>query len=362
MKLLIDAHVFDGKYQGTRTYLQGLYSYMTKHIDIDFYFAAHNIENIKNIFGLANNIHYIKLSSSNKIKRLCIEFPKIIKQYKIDYAHFQYIIPIIKCCKEIVTIHDILFLDFPQYFPLSYRIKNFLLFRYAANRADLLLTVSNYSKNAIIKHFNLLNKEIHITPNAVLFQNKEFKLPDIKKIYNLDKYILSVSRIEPRKNHQLLLRAYVELDLYKKNIKLVLVGAKDLKNKIFNDYYNGLSEEIKKSILIIQTTNSELIALYKNASLFVFPSFAEGFGVPPIEAISYGCQTLCSNQTAMKEFDFLNDNFFSPYDIKELKNKIIKNLNINNTKEQIQFIDKKYNWEKISDKFYKMLINFSSKQ
>lgn len=362
MKLLIDAHVFDGKYQGTRTYLQGIYSCMTKHTDIDFYFAAYNIENLKNIFGVSNNIHYIKLSSSNKIKRLCIEFPKIIKQYKIDYAHFQYITPIIKNCKEIITIHDILFLDFPQYFPLSYRIKNSLLFRYAAYRADLLLTVSNYSKDTIIQHFNISNKEIYITPNAVLFPNKEYDLPDIKRKYNIDKYILSVSRIEPRKNHQLLLRAYVELDLYKKNIKLVLVGAKDLKNKIFNDYYNSLSDEIKKSILIIQVTNSELIALYKNASLFVFPSFAEGFGIPPIEAISYGCQTLCSNQTAMKEFDFLNENFFSPYDIEDLKNKIIKNLNINNTKEQVQSINKKYNWEKVSDLFYKILIDFDSKQ
>lgn len=362
MKLLIDAHVFDGKYQGTRTYLQGIYSYMTKHKDIDFYFAAYNIENLKNIFGISNNIHYIKLSSSNKVKRLCIEFPKIIKQYKIDYAHFQYITPIIKNCKEIVTIHDILFLDFPQFFPLSYRIKKSLLFRYAAYRADLLLTVSNYSKDTIIQHFNISNKEIYITPNAVLFPGEEYELPDIKRKYNIDKYILSVSRIEPRKNHQLLLRAYVELDLYKKNIKLVLVGAKDLKNKIFNDYYNSLSDEIKKSILIIQVTNSELIALYKNASLFVFPSFAEGFGIPPIEAISYGCQTLCSNQTAMKEFDFFNDNFFSPYDLEDLKNKIIKNLNINNTKEQVQSINKKYNWEKVSDLFYKILIDFDSKE
>ena len=123
-----------------------------------------------------------------------------------------------------------------------------------------------------------------------------------------------------------------------------------------------ISDEIKKSILIIQVTNSELIALYKNASLFVFPSFAEGFGIPPIEAISYGCQTLCSNQTAMKEFDFLNENFFSPYDIEDLKNKIIKNLNINNTKEQVQSINKKYNWEKVSDLFYKILIDFDSKQ
>ena len=78
MKLLVDAHVFDGKYQGTRTYLQGIYSYMTKNKDIEFYFASKNIVNIQRIFGEAENIHYIQLKSSNKIFRLAFEFPKII--------------------------------------------------------------------------------------------------------------------------------------------------------------------------------------------------------------------------------------------------------------------------------------------
>lgn len=362
MKLLVDAHVFDGKYQGTRTYLQGIYSYMTKNKDIDFYFASKNIVNIQRIFGEAENIHYIQLKSSNKIFRLAFEFPKIIKKYKIDYAHFQYISPIIKCCKEIVTIHDIIFIDFPQYFPLSYRIKNSLLFRRAANRADILLTVSNYSKEAITEHFGINNEKIYITPNAVLSLENEQELPDIKKKYNIEKYILSVSRIEPRKNHQLLLRAYVELELYRQDIKLVLVGALDLKNKEFNDFYKKLGDEIKSNILIMQVPYQELVSLYKNALLFVFPSFAEGFGIPPIEAITFGCETLCSDQTAMKEFDFMGDNFFSPYSLEELKKKIILHLNKKNTENQLLRINEKYNWEKISDNFYNLLIGFDSNQ
>ena len=145
IKLLIDAHVFDGKYQGTRTYIQGIYSAMITHKDIEFYFAAQNVSRLKSIFGIAENIHYIRLDATNSIWRLAWEYPRIIKKYKIDYAHFQYICPLIKCCKEIVTIHDLLFLDFPKYFPLSYRIKNRTLFMYSAKRADLLLTVSEYS-------------------------------------------------------------------------------------------------------------------------------------------------------------------------------------------------------------------------
>lgn len=155
IRLLIDCHVFDDKFQGTRTYIQGLYQEMVKHEDIRFFFAVQNIDGLAKVFGHAENIHYVKLESSGSIKRLSIEFPKIMSEYKIDYAHFQYISPLVKKCKEIVTIHDLLFMDYPRYFPFSYRIKNRLLFERSARKADILLTVSDFSKEEIIRHFRI---------------------------------------------------------------------------------------------------------------------------------------------------------------------------------------------------------------
>lgn len=357
MRLLVDAHVFDGKFQGTRTYLQGIYTHLVNHKDIEFYFVAQDIENLKKIFGTTKNIHYIPLVSNSSIKRLAIEFPKIIKEYKIDYAHFQYISPLIKKCKEIVTIHDLLFLDFPQYFPFIYKLKNNFFFKRSARKADLLLTVSQYSKEEIIKYFKIDESKIHITPNGILMPPKNMILPNIKKIYGIDKYILTVSRIEPRKNHQMLLQAYIELELYKKGIKLVMIGVQDLNNKYFNDYYNSLDTNIKKNILITQVSYEELISFYKNALLFVFPSFAEGFGIPPIEATALGCTTLCSNQTAMKDFTFLRDKLFNPSNINELKDKINYYIEKKDTtiKNEQEFIFQNYNWGVISEKFYKLL-------
>lgn len=358
MKLLVDAHVFDGKYQGTRTYIEGIYTNMLRHKDIDFFFAAHNIDNLRGIFGEAKNVHYVRLHSTNNIVRLAVEYPLIITRLGVDYAHFQYISPLIKTCKEIVTIHDLLFLDYPEYFPRSYRVKNEILFKLSAKRADLLLTVSKYSKDEIIRHFNICEDKIHITPNGVLPQNMGKALPDIKKKFGLYRYILTVSRIEPRKNHQMLLQAYVELKLYEQNVKLVMVGVKDLANKDFNDYYEALPPRIKSSILIIHVSYSELVALYKEADLFVFPSLAEGFGIPPIEAVAFGCTTLCSNKTAMADFAFLGDKLFDPYDISELKNKIHfylshKNENI---KEEQKIISQRYDWILTADRLYEYLM------
>ena len=357
MRLLVDCHVFDGKFQGTRTYLQGIYQNLVAHKDIDFYFAACDVENIKRVFGEAENIHYVPLTTGSSIKRLAVEFPRIIKQNGIDYAHYQYIAPLRKCCKEIVTIHDLLFLDYPQYFPLGYRIKNTFFFRRSAKRADILLTVSPYSKDEIVRHFSVAADMIGITPNGVLLSDDSTPLPDIKTKYGLDKYILTVSRIEPRKNHQMLLRAFVELSLAEKGYKLVIVGAKDLSNEAFNNALDSLPQSVQDKILIFSAPYLDLVSLYKHATLFVFPSFAEGFGIPPIEAVSLGCTTLCSNATAMADFNFLGDKLFDPHNLQELKDKMsywLKHDNENIEKEQ-KAIKERYEWKSIAEGYYQHL-------
>lgn len=357
MRLLIDAHVFDGKFQGTRTYLEGLYTHMTNHQDIEFFFAAHDEHKLKEIFGEAENIHYVHLHSESRLKRLAIEFPRIIKEYKIDYAHFQYISPLFKTCKEIVTIHDLLFMDFPQYFPSTYKIKNKFLFKRSAKRADILLSVSEYSKDEIVRHFGISGEKIHITYNSILPTNESIGGIDLMKEYGLDRYILTVSRIEPRKNHLALLKAFVELNLKEKGYKLVMVGYKDLSYSQFFDYYESLDEEIKEAILFLQVPFNHLVSLYHNASLFVFPSYAEGFGIPPIEALAYGCPLLSSNATAMAEFDLPEEMSFGPDNLDELMSKILSQLDCPFDQKTItEAVLTKYNWQSIADSYYECLM------
>lgn len=361
MRILIDAHVFDDKYQGTRSYLKGLYSQLIPIAkDWHFFLLAGDIDNIRDEFGRHQNVTYVALKSKNKFYRLLVELPLIIKKHKIDYAHYQYVSPIIKNCKQIVTIHDILFEqdEFKKYFPIKYRLINGFLFRFSAKRADILLTVSEYSKKKIAEIYKVKYDSIGITPNAVNDKYFENLLPNAISNIGLDKYILYVSRVEPRKNHLTLLKAFVGLGLALKGYKLVLIGKKDIVFKDLAIYIEEIDSKHSQAIIWIENvSNEELMAYYKNCELFVFPSFAEGFGIPPLEAMAVGCKLLCSKTTVMADFNLPDPLTFNPYDIEELKLKIMVQLNNNKVELDIyKEVLAKYNWEKIA-KDYVVFLN-----
>lgn len=364
MKIFVECHYLDSQvYSGASVYIIELYKSMLSFAkDVHFYFAASNIENLKLIFGEESNVHYVQ-TSKNKIYRLLFEIPRIIKRKKIDFAHFQYLVSPFCKCKIIDTLHDILYEEYPEYFSFMYRISRSILFKFSAKRADIVLTVSTYSKNCIIKRYGIPENKIYITPNAVndSFYNIESDKADLfNKNNHIKNYILYVSRIEPRKNHFLLLKTYVEMSLWKKKLELVFIGKYDITSSCFDEYYENIPEKIKEHIHILSNVPFEdLKYWYRNATLFIYPTFAEGFGIPAIEAIAAKCPILCSNTTAMNDFPLEKDNFFNPNNPAELKDKIILflenkaifNSNVNN------LIRKRYNWNNSAMVLYKALIN-----
>ena len=183
--------------------------------------------------------------SDSTFKRLVIEFPKILKNGNYDYAHFTYFIPFIKYCKYIVSIHDLLFLDFPNQFSYKYKIGRSILFLYSAIRSDILLTISNYSKKSLIKYFKINTDKIYITPCATINIYKEnIKLKRLIK----DDYLLYVSRIEHRKNHITLLKSYIELKLYEK-YSLLFIGAKSENVSEFYELLENIPHKISNKIM-----------------------------------------------------------------------------------------------------------------
>jgi glycosyltransferase involved in cell wall biosynthesis len=363
-KIFVDCHVFDHGFQGTRTYIQGLYLELIKDKNTNFYFAAHDLENLKKIFGQEENVFYLKLKSNNKFYRLLIDIPKLISLNNIDFAHFQYIVPPIKKCKYIVSTHDVLFLEFPQYFPKFNSIKNKILFKHGAKNADIILTGSKYSKNKIEHYLNV--KDVKVTVygvESVFFKeyDKNLVQEEVQKKYGFKKYLVYISRHEPRKNHHRLLKSFIDLELYN-NYSLVLIGDVSIRDKEFDKLYLELSESIKNKIVLINKVSFiDMIELLRGATLAVYPSIAEGFGLPPLESVAAKIPTLCSKTTSMAEFDFFESDFINPLDIDELKSKILAKLNKTDRERQSELsklVAEKYNWIIAAKQFKQILDNY----
>jgi glycosyltransferase involved in cell wall biosynthesis len=366
IKLFVDAHVFDGKFQGTRTFIKELYSLLATNENIALYLGAYDIDNLKSVFGDAGNIQFIKYRSSSSFIRLLYEIPQIIKKYQIDYAHFQYITPLVKNCRFIVTTHDLVFNEFPKEFPFWYRLVKNLFFKTSAKEADILTTVSAYSKQSIEKYFGIDGTAIHIIPNGVsnLFfasYDKENAKQFIKNKFGVEKIILLVSRLEPRKNHLLLLQAFIELELYKQGYYLALLGwHENISNPAFNSMMNKLPENSKAFVFMYQhADDSDLLQFYRAAEVFVYPSKAEGFGIPPLEAAAVKIPVLCSNSSAMSDFTFFGNNHFDPEDYPLFKSKLaaIITSNTNNTElgQIAAMVQQRYNWNESAATLYQLI-------
>lgn len=357
-RILVDAHVFDGEFQGSRTFIKEIYLVIAQQEEMEIFFVANDVERLKQEFQLIQdneNVHFTPFKSKNKFKRLLFELPSLIKKYKIDYAHFQYVIPPLISCKYIVTIHDVLFLDFPNEFSFAYRLSKKFLFKYAAKKSHIITTVSDYSRQAIAKHFKIEESRIVITPNGVsdrYFSHlpKESSKDFINQSYNIGAYLLYISRFESRKNHYAALKVYLELALYDKGYHLVLLGHKSSNVQEFDALLQKQNQEIQTKIFISsEIDNDDLIHFYNGADLFLYPSRAEGFGIPPLEAGAMKTPVVCSNATAMKDYTFFGVNHINTDDYELFRKTVENNLsnerchsNLNTISETIR---DKYTWE-----------------
>lgn len=304
MRIGVDFHVVDGKFQGSRTHVIEIFAEAIRlSPDIDFYVFLNDpslLLNISSIFS-RSNVHLVKMSSGNPFKRLYWQLPRLAKKFKLDLLHTQYILPWPLSCKSAVTIHDVLFETHPQFFKPLFVLRSRLLMRLAAKRADLVFSVSEFSKREISRLYAVPLEKISVIHNGADFER--FKPRDENLDFLLRRglavrgYILSVGRLEPRKNHLALIEAYATLH---KPPPLVIVGQRDFD---FDDVFNAVDRlGLTSSIHILEdVSDQELPVLYRNAILFAYPAFAEGFGMPPLEAMAAGTPVVTSNTSALPE-------------------------------------------------------------
>jgi len=364
-KLFVDGRAFDKYFEGTRTYVENLYKIIDEIGDFEIFIGSES-DVPEAVFEHSRNTKFVKYrKTQSKLQRALFEIPEIISKNKIQVSHFQYVTPLIKNSIQVVTIHDVLFKDFPEQFGFKYRLIKGITFYMSVLRSDIVTTVSQYSKDALLKHFHLKPERVQIIPNGV--EPGYFEAYDKNAVkrcifakYGVDNFILCVSRIEPRKNQLGLLKAYLDLQLYDRNINLVFIGKKDINVPELERLMESLPDNVVKHIFFLSNINNDdLKAFYQAAMVFVYPSLAEGFGIPPLEAAALKTPTICSNRTAMEDFLFFGENHIDP-NPESIKTALLNTIDgVPETKlEEIRkIIIKNYNWQSAATKLNQLMWN-----
>ncbi|CAN4273137.1 RfaG Glycosyltransferase [Methylophilaceae bacterium] len=320
----IDFHVVDGIYQGSRTHVLELFSEVIR-ISPDIYFVLflENIDLLREFSPIfsAKNVELVRMPHANPIKRLCWQLPLLQRKYRLNILHTQYILPIPCFSAGMVTIHDILFETHPQYFSIFFRLRSTILMRLSAWRASHVFTVSEFCRQAMLSRYRIAPEKISVIHNGVdesrFYAGEKGKDVIEKRGLTTKGYLLTVGRLEPRKNHVTLLRVYATLK--KPTLPLVIIGQPHFG---FDEVFQVIRElNLEERVHILSNVkDDELPAFYRHAQLFIYPTWAEGFGMPPLEAMASGVPVISSDSTSIPEVTGEAAVLVSPSDINALAN------------------------------------------
>ena len=257
-------------------------------------------------------------------------------------------LPLFSVVPSVVSIFDLSYLKYPELFKKKdlYQLK--IWGRYSIKRAKAVITISESSKNAIIEEYKLASDKVHVVYPGIkeLINNREINMTDLQKKYGIKKnFILFVGTIQPRKNIARMVEAISQIP----ELELIVVGKKGWQYEGILDSPRKFGVENRVKFLEF-VPDEELSELYKNAICFVLPSLYEGFGLPILEAMKYGCPVVTSNTSSLPEAGGDAALYFDPEDSSDISEKI-KNL-LSDDKLREDMIEKgykqakKFSWEK----------------
>lgn len=256
-------------------------------------------------------------------------FPFQLRKRKIELLFTPSVaVPLLHFGRMATTVHDIAYKKLKKKYPALRRLYLAAITRLALRKSEIIFTVSNFSKEEIIKEYNIAKEKIIVTPNGIddkfLKPVKDEVFAPLKEKYHLpEKYILYVGALEPGKNLESILRvfSYTLKEEGQSDLFLVLTGGMGWKKKKLFNLMRELS--ILDNILILPyIPDGELPVIYKLASVLIYISLYEGFGLPVLEGMASGIPVIASEIPPVKEFAGNSVSFINLHDQNSLKNKL----------------------------------------
>ena len=307
MRIAIDARKL--RDYGIGTYVRNLLRYLARIDESTEYVVLCRAADQQLVGALGENFRAVGEGSPGYSIREQVTVPLDLRRERAELFHApHYVLPPLTPCKAVVTIHDCIHLRFPQYLPnrLGYAYARSSMWM-ATHRANRILTVSEASKRDILDYFRVPPEKIDVIYNGI---DERFGQPppedDIARIrerYQLnDPFILYAGNIKPHKNLERTIEAFHLLRRKSEfeNIKLVIIGDEIAKYAALRHavHHHKLHKYVRFFGFVPDST---LAILYRLAAVFVFPSLYEGFGLPPLEAMSSGTPVITSNVSSLPE-------------------------------------------------------------
>jgi len=304
MRFAVDAHAIGQHLTGNETYIRNLlHCFAALDRDADFITYVSRQDAFDNV---PERFHKRRVAV-NPFVRLGLDIPRRLRRDRPDLLHVQYTAPIFSGVPLVVSVHDVSFLEHPEYFTAFRSVQLRHTVRRTVKVASRVLTPSEFSKRRILDAYGLDDEKVVVLPNGVSpsFRpiSREIAQRWVQATLHVPvPYVLTVGDLQPRKNHASLIRAFERLiRAYPQLPHHLLVVGKE------TWYAPSVRAAARKSAVSERihftgfVSDEDLLKLYGGCDLFVYPSFYEGFGLPIVEAMACGRAVACSNTSAMPE-------------------------------------------------------------
>ncbi|HEX8899309.1 MAG TPA: glycosyltransferase family 1 protein, partial [Chthoniobacterales bacterium] len=326
MRIAIDAHSVGARLGGNETYAVNLIEALAE-IDQENQYTLYvtKQEALDRFADRWPNFALRRTRPHTPLLRIPLTLSRELRRHPVDVLHVQYTAPPFAPCPIVTTIHDLAFEHLPETFNRRSWMQMRLTIRRTARRAARIITVSDYSRQDIVKTYGIDPEMIAVTPEAASSSftrvTLETELQKIRQIYGIEHdYILSLCSIQPRKNLVRLIEAYSLLRRTHRGGKLpqlVLAGKRAWLDK--ETMRAAEREDVSADIRFTgYVADEHLSALYSGASCFVYPSYFEGFGLPVLEAMKCGAPVVAGNRTSIPEVAGGAALLFDPFDVQSL--------------------------------------------
>ncbi len=309
MRIAIDAHSVGAKLGGNESYAVNLIEALAEIDSVNDYTLYVTTPEAHDRFHQRwPNFRVRSTLPHTPLIRIPLTLSAELRKNPVDVLHVQFTAPPFCPCPAVVSIHDLSFEHLPQTFNVRSRTQLRLTVRHSAKRAAKILTLSEHTRRDLIETYRVDAERITAIPLAApthfgpIDDTKE--LQRVRHTYGIDgDYFLSVGSIQPRKNLARLVKAYALLRSENSAVKLPKLVLAGKCAWLYDETLRALDQSGVKDAVVLTgyVPDKDLPALYSGALCFVYPSYFEGFGLPPLEAMKCGTPVVVGNRTSLPE-------------------------------------------------------------